>query len=86
MEEVMACGFCVNASIDDELQADSDLSYMSLGKCERGYRVLFRSGDGKPTELLFERWHEKMGWKPIGYYQPQYCPNCGRKLIENEIH
>jgi len=83
MEKATACGICNNAYVDAELQEDGDLSYTSLGECESGYRVFFRSGDSRPTEILFEKWYGKAGWHLVGYYRPKYCPNCGRKLIEN---
>ena len=84
MEKTTACRFCVNAHTDPELDSNNDLSYMGIGESSKGYRILFRSGDSRPTELLFEKWDEKSGWHLIGRYQPQYCPNCGRKLTENK--
>lgn len=84
MEKATACRFCINAYIDDELEDDKDLSYSSLGECESGYRIFFRTGDRRPTELLVQKYHKEVGWCSIGHYQPQYCPNCGRKLIENK--
>lgn len=84
MEETIGCRLCANAHTDPELDSDNDLSYISVGTSDSGYRMLFRSGDSRPTELLFEKWFEKSGWHLIGYYQSQYCPNCGRRLKENK--
>lgn len=80
-----ACGMCNNAHTDPELNSDNDLSYISIGEHEKGYRALLHSGDGRPTEILFEKWMDGTGWTAIGCYQPKYCPNCGRELKEN-IH
>ena len=77
------CDFCNNAAIDPELTPDNDLSYVSVGKCLNQVRILFRSGDRKPTALLFEKWGENYGWTTIGDYIPKFCPECGRKLVEN---
>lgn len=84
MEKSTACWFCDSAYTNPELQSDNDLSYMSIGECSRGYRLLFRSGSSRPTEILVEQWNEKAGWHSIGYYWPRYCPNCGRELKENK--
>jgi hypothetical protein len=77
------CHFCNNAAIDPELTPDNDLSYVSVGECLNQVRILFRSGDRKPTALLFEKWREGYGWTTIGDYIPKFCPECGRKLVEN---
>lgn len=77
------CRMCVNAATEEELTPDDDLSYIGIGECEDGLRMMFRTGDGKPTEILVERFHEKHGWQTVGLYRPAYCPNCGRLLVEN---
>lgn len=83
MEEVKACGMCVNSLIEPELDSDCDLSYFSIGICAKPYRMLLRSGASRPTEILVERHFGSDGWIPIGSYEPKYCPNCGRELVEN---
>lgn len=83
MEQNCPCKMCVNASVDGELNHDNDLSYIGIGSCEKGLRLLFKTGDGKPTEILVERWDDKHGWQTVGFYRPAYCPNCGRPLVEN---
>ena len=83
MGEIEPCRMCLNARIDDELTDDNDLSYISVGSCEKYFRVLIASGDRKPVRILFE---DQCGpfWCPVGEYYPLYCPNCGRKLSEYE--
>lgn len=81
--EIKDCGMCVNAFTDPDLNSDNDLSYFTIGECEKGYRMLLRSGDGRPTTILVEKWIDGTGWITIGDYQPRYCPNCGRELKEN---
>lgn len=80
----MACGMCDNAHTNPELQSDNDLSYFSIGKCEDSYRLMLRTGDGRSTQILFEKWGQDRRWHLVGFYQPDFCPNCGRKLTENE--
>lgn len=82
-DENKACGMCVSAFTDPELDSDNDLSYITIGECEKGYRMLLRSGDGRPVEILVEKWNDVAGWQTIGDYRPKYCPNCGRELKEN---
>ncbi|USF25539.1 hypothetical protein N510_000451 [Firmicutes bacterium ASF500] len=81
--ETKVCGMCNNAFADPELNSDNDLSYFGIGECEKGFRMLLRSGDGRQTTILVEKWFDGTGWMTIGYYQPKYCPNCGRELREN---
>lgn len=83
MEEPKACRMCDNAFTNPELNGDNDLSYFSIGECGDGYRMMLRSGDGRPVEILVEKWDDRTGWHKIGYYRPKYCPNCGRELKEN---
>lgn len=76
------CFLCDNAKVNTEITSENDLSYHVLGSVYRGYRLLFRSGNNKPTAILIEG-IEDAGWVTIGEYVPKYCPNCGRKLLEN---
>ena len=79
----MCCRFCISAFVDDELDFDSDLSYISCGEslCD-DVRILFRSGDRKPVSLLFEG-RGDCGWTTIAEFIPRFCPFCGRELLEN---
>ena len=80
----MACYMCNNAHTDPDLTSDNDLSYITVGECGDGYRIMFRSGDGRSTVLVFEgRGHDGC-WYLLGLYEPKFCPNCGRRLTENE--
>lgn len=81
--EMKVCGMCNNAFTDPELNSDNDLSYIGIGKCEKGFKMFLRSGDGRPTAILVEKWFDATGWRTIGDYQPKYCPNCGREPKEN---
>lgn len=77
-----ACHMCDSAFTNPELNTNNDLSYYSIGECEKGYRMLIRSGGGKPVDVLVERWTEGIGWQLVGFYRPRYCPNCGRPLTD----
>ncbi len=82
----MACDMCLNAHVDPDLTSDNDLSFFSIGRCEKSYRLVYRSGDGKPTSILAERWNiRRCCWEEIGFYHPKFCPNCGRRLTENGL-
>ena len=80
----MACKMCFYAHTDPELTSDNDLSYSTIGECTDSYRLMFRSGDDRPTGILFEEWNRDRGWQTLGFYWPKFCPNCGRRLTENE--
>lgn len=79
------CHMCNSAFVDDELTSSNDLSYYSIGKSYDNHRMLIRSGAGKPVTVLVEQYDEKSAsWILVGYYKPNYCPNCGRELVENK--
>lgn len=73
------CDFCRNAHTCNQLSHDNDLAYRSIGKVDDAYRLYFRTGNDRPTSLLFEYGNEL-----VGFYRPRFCPECGRELFENE--
>lgn len=78
------CRFCLNATINPELTSDTDFSAMSIENVENGYTMYFCTGYGKPTEITVSKWDEKLGCNiGVGRYVMKFCPECGRKLIEN---
>lgn len=82
------CQMCLNARVDEsgELTDDNDLSYTSVGSVDDGYRIMIRSGDGRPVSIIFEAANnDRNEMKVVGRYQPKFCPNCGRPLIEYEV-
>ena len=79
----MACCYCLNAFVDDELDFDCDLSYHGISLVDNTFRVFFRSGDARKTGFVFER-HTDI-WHTIGHFYPSFCPFCGRELFENRL-
>ena len=78
------CYFCHNASVDPELNSDNDLSYLSLGVMSKGYSMHMRSGAGTHTVLIISKLDKFINQTyDIGIYKMKFCPECGRKLIEN---
>lgn len=77
------CKMCFNATVDPALKGKNDLHYLPLGVTEDCYAIYFRSGEEQPTEILFEDKKTKEVSHLVGRYQPDFCPNCGRKLKEN---
>ncbi len=78
-----ACHLCENACTNPELTSDIDLHFSTIGKCEPHYRILFETGRARPTVINFEVLKgDEM--RMVGFYRPRFCPNCGRKLFENE--
>lgn len=78
------CSVCCNATVEPELNPDNDLSYIGVGKTIEGYGLHIRSGDGRPTALIISKWNTILKRNVgIGLYKMKFCPECGRKLIEN---
>lgn len=76
------CRMCLNARVDSELTDYNDFSASPVGKCADDYRVMIESGFGKPVRISFE--HLDSVWRLVGAYLPNFCPNCGRPLVEYE--
>lgn len=82
---VKYCKYCCNATVEPKLTPDNDLSYMSVGATEQEYSMFVRSGSNLPTAIITSRWSEKFNHNvEMGIYVPKFCPECGRRLIENE--
>lgn len=80
-----SCYMCTNAYTDPRLTHDNDLSYFQIGDCAKNIRTLFASGNQRPTQIIIEQWNKTQHyWDLIGTYTPKFCPNCGRKLLENK--
>lgn len=83
-EDYNYCCACCNAVVEPELTSDNDLSYIGVGKMFDGYSMFIRSGDNKPTALIVSKFDKTVSRNiDIGIYKMKYCPECGRKLIEN---
>ena len=74
----MGCRICFDATIDSDVDG-CDLSYHDVGKSEKHKRILIRSGNRNPMVIMFEEWSGKQ-WHTVGFYEPKFCPGCGRKL------
>ena len=78
------CNYCCNATVEPELNSDNDFSYMSVGKTVGKHLMYIRSGNNLPTAIIVSEWDNKIQRNvDIGTYVMKYCPECGRKLIEN---
>ena len=81
------CDFCMNAFVEPELTPENDLSYLHVGKCNPYAKVQMhiRSGDARPTAIVVSIWDEKCQRNvDVVEYSMKYCPECGRRLLENE--
>lgn len=78
------CQFCYNCTVDNELTFDNDLSYCSVGDMKDGFNMSIRSGGKRKTVIMISHWNdEKQENETIGIYELKFCPECGRKLKEN---
>lgn len=79
------CRFCYNCNVDKELSQNNDLSYCSIGDMLEGFNMCIRSGGNRKTSIMVYRFNNKKKEnETIGIYTMNFCPVCGRKLIENE--
>lgn len=79
------CPKCMNAYVEPELEPDCDFSSRSVGEANPGYRMMLNTGARQKTHISLERWSdEHQQWETEGFYIPKFCPECGRKLTENE--
>ena len=84
MAEEKYCKYCCNATVKPELDSDNDLSYFTIGSTVRKHNMYIRSGNNLPTGIIVTEWDDKKQENvDIGTYVMKYCPECGRKLIEN---
>lgn len=84
----LPCPMCDNARVNGDLTDRNDLHYCAVGDSEDGFRVMIRSGAGRPMALLFEQRRklradsQEQVWMTMAVYEPKFCPNCGRELSE----
>jgi hypothetical protein len=83
----MSCKFCDNHKInhDLDLTEEQDFYAMTIGKFEKGHRIMFNKQPYQPLCIDFDSWAENLNpprWKLVGYYYPKFCPECGRKIDE----
>lgn len=76
------CDYCINANTCEDLNHDNDLSYKPCGVVDAKTRMYFKTGDRKITQILVEI-DTPFGVDIVAHLIPNYCPFCGRELIEN---
>ena len=83
-KQINYCRVCYNAAVEPKLTSENDLGYIGVGRIVDGYGMCIKSGNGKPTALIISRQEGNLvGNVDIGSYKMKFCPECGRKLIEN---
>ena len=83
LSEEVPCGKCFNARFDDELTDENDFGSYTIGESEKGYRMTYNSGYGKPPRIEFDVWNDSCRrWDTVGVYFPKCCPGCGREITE----
>ena len=83
----MSCRFCANNRTNPEWELEEEqVSYaMTVGKFEKGHRIMLNKDPYRPLEIEFSQWNENLKtpqWQVVGYYYPKFCPECGRKIDE----
>lgn len=86
-EEIHDCDYCKNAFTDRRLTDENDLSYYSIGRCEKGLSAFICSAvaNSPPVKIIVQKDREEIKQNvDVFHYAPAYCPVCGRKIVENE--
>ena len=83
----MGCRFCDNHMVnhDLDLTEEQDFYAITVGKYEKGHRIMFHKQPYQPLCIDIEYWNENLKtpqWQLVGYYYPKFCPECGRKIDE----
>lgn len=82
-DNIEPCYMCNNARVDDELTDYNDLSYIGVGKGIPQTNMYVRAGNRKPVAIIVSQFNkETCRVEDIAIYEPNYCPNCGRRLYE----
>lgn len=77
----MACYLCEDATTNEELTEENDLAYFIIGRAIGQYRISYRVSSKSGHFIQFEKISHIPGiWETKAYYEPNFCPNCGRKL------
>ena len=81
------CRFCLNNRTNPEWELDEEqVSYaMTIGRSEKGIRMMLNKNPHEPLMVEVSRWNDKINpqqWQLVGYYYPKFCPECGRKIDE----
>ena len=86
------CDYCRNAFTSD-IDPEYDGSYLNIGQTEKGYRMFFGSAalSKPPVRILVDTFCEDAYYRghkgcnvDIAIYTPKYCPECGRRIKEND--
>lgn len=85
--EIKDCSYCKNAFTDLRLHSDNDLSYTSIGRCDKGFGAFICSAAiyRPPVKIIVQKYREDIKRNvDVFHFTPIFCPVCGRKIVENE--
>ena len=86
------CDFCLNAFTCD-IEPGYDSSSVCVGIAEEKYHMHFNSASqgNPPVSITVETWRDDAYYRghkgcnvDIAKYAPKYCPECGRRIKEND--
>ena len=81
------CRFCQNNRTNPEWElSEEQCSYaMTVGKFEKGHRIMLNKQPYQPLCIEFDFWRDDFKlqqYQLVGYYYPKFYPECGRKINE----
>lgn len=86
------CDFCLNA-FNSDIEQGFDSCSISVGSVSEGYRMYINSSScyQAPVHISVDTWREYAYYRghkgcnvDIAIYAPKYCPECGRRIKEND--
>lgn len=87
------CDFCRNAFTSD-IEPGYDSSSLSIGiVLEKGFCMFFNSSSSyeAPVNITVDVWRDDRYYRghkgcnvDVVKYAPKYCPECGRRIKEND--
>lgn len=83
MNASQPCEMCDSALVNQEMDEDADLSYITIGKCLSDYRLVMAAGGRLPPRIEID-YRDGNRMQSAGVYYPKFCPNCGRRITEKE--
>lgn len=81
---IQPCRFCLENN-HSRISVGRTISSLKEYAPQNQYNITIESGAGKPLRIEVTFWTEygRIGHE-IGIYEPKFCPECGRKLVEQQ--
>ena len=77
------CRYCYDHTVDPELTEENDFSSVPVGESNDYFRLSIDTGGKEPPRIEAWAFIPYIGEnRRVAVYRPKYCPECGRRLRE----